>query len=194
MSRLDKQIQFVLEIDKLKGILRRSYLAGVDRLENSAEHSWHVSLLSLILAEHSDLTVDPLKVLAMLLIHDIVEIDAGDTYFFDTSAQADKLDREIKAAERLFGLLPEDQAAEFRSIWEEYEERESNEARFAYALDRFIPVLHAFHTEGRSWKQHGIRLEQVLTLNEPIKQGSRSLWAYAEKLFYQAVEKGYLKP
>jgi putative hydrolase of HD superfamily len=194
MNRLAKQIEFILEIDKLKGIIRRSYLTGVDRLENSAEHSWHVAMLAIILAEHCDSEIDLMRVLKMLLIHDVVEIDAGDTYFFDSQSNVDKADREAKAADRLFGLLPEDQAREFRQAWNEFEARQTSEAKFAYALDRFIPVLHSYHTEGRSWKQHGIRLEQVLTLNDSIKEGSRTLFQYASELFQDAVEKGYLKP
>lgn len=193
MSRLDKQIEFILEIDRLKGIIRRSHLVGVDRLENSAEHSWHVALLSVLLAEYSDLNINPLNVLKMLLFHDIVEIDAGDTYFFDSQGNADKAEREAKAATRLFGMLPGDQAEEFRSIWEEYEACETDDAKFAYALDRFIPVLHSFHTQGKSWKQHDVHLGQVMQLIEPIKRGSVKLAEYAEGLFRKAVALGYLK-
>ncbi len=193
MDRLDKQIEFIVEIDKLKGIIRRSYLSGCDRLENSAEHCWHVSVLAMILAEHSDLEINLFKVVKMLLIHDIVEIDAGDTYFFDEKGNTDKVKREKEAAERLFGLLPPDQAKEFREAWEEYEARFTNEAKFAYALDRFIPILHSYHTQGKSWKQHQIKLEQVMTLNEPIRAGSKALSDYATRIFQKAVEKGYLK-
>lgn len=193
MNRLEKQIQFILEVDKLKGVIRRSFLVGTDRLENSAEHSWHVALLAMTLIEHSDLEVDLLRVMKILILHDIVEIDAGDTYFFDTEGNASKAEKEAKAADRLFGLLPADQEKEYREIWEEYEARETNEAKFAYALDRFMPALHSYHTQGRSWKQHGITLDRVLTLNDPIKEGSKELAGYAEKLFYDAVDKGYLK-
>lgn len=192
MDRLEKQIEFIVEIDKLKAIIRRSYLVGCDRLENSAEHCWHVSVLAMILAEHSDLEIDLMKVVKMLLVHDIVEIDAGDTYYFDEKGNADKIDREKKAAERLFGLLPKDQAREFKEAWEEYETRETNEAKFAYALDRFIPILHSYHTNGKSWKKNKIKLEQVMQLNDPIREGSRKLSEYATMLFKKAAEKGYL--
>lgn len=193
MERIDKQIEFILEIDKLKNVFRKSYVTGVERYENSAEHCWHVSVFASVFAEHADKDINLAKVVKMLLIHDIVEIDAGDTYFFDDKGNADKLEREIKAAERIFGLLPEDQAREFRSAWEEYEARETDDAIFAYAMDRFIPVLHNFHTGGKSWKEHGIRLEQVMTLRDPIEKGSKSLWVYAERLFQRAVEMGMLK-
>lgn len=192
MDRLEKQIAFIVEIDKLKGIIRRSYLVGCDRLENSAEHSWHVSLLAMILAEHSDLEINLIKVVKMLLVHDIVEIDAGDTYFFDEKGNSDKIEREKKAAERLFGLLPTDQAREFREAWEEYENRRTNEAKFAYALDRFIPILHSFHTKGKGWRQHKVNLEKVMTLIDPIRDGSEVLSQYATRLFKTAVEKGFL--
>lgn len=193
MDRLEQQIKFALEIDKLKTILRRSFITAGEKLENTAEHCWHVSVLATLLIEYSDRDVDLSHVVKMLLLHDIVEIDAGDTYFFDVKGNADKEDREKKAADRLFGILPKDQEKEFRAVWEEYEKRETNEAKFAYALDRFIPVLHAYYTKGKSWKQHGIRLEQVLTLNDPIKEGSKKLWQYANQLFQDAVTKGYLK-
>lgn len=194
MDRLDQQIRFTMEIDKLKTILRRSYITAGEKLENSAEHCWHAAVLASLLSEYSDHEINESRVIKMLLLHDIVEIDAGDTYFFDEKGNADKEEREQKAADRLFGLLPEDQAQEFRAIWEEYEKRESNDAKFAYALDRFIPVLHSYHTQGKSWKQHGIKLEQVLTLNVPIREGSEKLWKYAENLFKDAVTKGFLKP
>ncbi|MBU2512321.1 HD domain-containing protein [bacterium] len=193
MDRLDKQIEFIVEIDKLKGIIRRSYLTGCDRLENSAEHSWHVSILAMILAEHSDLEINLFKVVRMLLVHDIVEIDAGDTYFFDEKGNTDKVEREKNAAKRLFDLLPPDQEKEFREAWEEYEARLTNEARFAYALDRFIPILHSYFTQGKSWKQHRVKLEKVMTLIDPIREGSEALSQYATRLFKKAVEKGYLE-
>ncbi len=192
MSRLEKQIDFVLEIDKLKGIVRRSFLVSGERYENSAEHSWHVSVLAHILAEHSDHEIDLMRVVKMLLIHDVVEIDAGDTYYFDTQGNSDKAERETKAAERLFGLLPEDQADEFREAWEEHEACQTNDARFANALDRFIPLLHNYYTQGRSWKKHRIRLDQVMKLQEPIEQGSKTLWEYTARVIQSAVDKGYL--
>jgi 5'-deoxynucleotidase YfbR-like HD superfamily hydrolase len=193
MTHLDKQIEFILELDKLKSVMRRSILVNGERFENSAEHSWHVSVLAIIVAEHSEGEIDLQRVLKMLLLHDVVEIDAGDTYFFDTKGNSDKAERETKAAQRIFGLLPGDQAVEFREAWEEHEAGQTSEAIFARALDRFIPLLHNYHTQGKSWQEHQVRLEQVMTLKEPIEKGSKSLWAYASKLIQSSVEKGYLR-
>ncbi len=192
MEKLEKQINFILELDKLKSIMRRSYLLNRERFEDSAEHSWHVSVLALTLAEHADDEIDLTHVLKMLLIHDVVEIDAGDTYFFDKKGNSDKTEREMKAAERIFGLLPPEQENDFRSAWEEYEEGDTKNARFANALDRFIPLLHNYYTQGKSWQEHKVRFEQVMTLKEPIEKGSKSLWEYAHSLILSAVEKGYL--
>ncbi len=191
-TRLDRQIAFVLEIDKLKSVLRRSYLLNENRHENSAEHSWHLSVMALVLAEHADAEIDQLRVLKMLLVHDIVEIDAGDTFIYDTAGNDTKATREQEAAHRIFGLLPSDQSAELQELWQEFEARETPEAKFAAALDRLMPLLHNYHTEGRSWKEHGITKEQVLRLNRHIANGSETLWEYAEALIDDAAAKGYL--
>ena len=188
MDRLAQQIQFILEIDKLKSIYRRTYLINGERRENSAEHSWHLALLALVLAEHSNEPLDVARVVKMVLVHDIVEIDAGDTYIYD--AQGDKVEREQLAAQRIFGLLPADQADEFRTLWEEFESGSSPEARFASALDRFIPQLHNFHSGGRSWREHGITAERVLTRNAEISNGSVVLWEWTQLLIGSAVVKG----
>jgi putative hydrolase of HD superfamily len=190
MDRLAQQIQFILEIDKLKSVYRRTYLINGERRENSAEHSWHLALLALVLAEHANEPLDVARVVKMVLIHDIVEVDAGDTYIYD--AQGDKVERERLAAIRLFGLLPADQAEEFRNLWEEFESGASPEARFAAALDRFIPQLHNFHTGGRSWQEHGITAERVLTRNVEISEGSVVLWQWTQMLIGNAVTKGIL--
>ncbi len=192
MDRLDKQVQFILEIDKLKNILRRSYLIEDQRLETSSEHSWHVAVLASILAEHADEKIDTTKVIKILLFHDIVEIDAGDTFLYDSKGSVDKAEKESRAAERIFGLLPEDQAEEMKNTWDEYEARETPEAKFAYAMDRFMPILHNYHTQGKSWKEHKIRLDQVLSMNKPISEGSEKLWEYAFALINDAVAKGFL--
>lgn len=192
MKRLDRQIEFIIEIDKLKSIFRRSYVIEDKRYENSAEHSWHVSTLALLMSEYADSKVDLLRVVRMLLVHDIVEIDAGDVYFFDAAGNSEKAEKEQKAADRLFGLLPEDQAKELRDAWEEYEAGETPDARFAYALDRFIPLLHNFYTQGKSWQEHKVSSKRVLTLKDSIKPGSEALWEYAEELIQKAVERGYL--
>jgi putative hydrolase of HD superfamily len=190
MDRLARQLQFILEIDKLKSIYRRTYLVDGERRENSAEHSWHLAMLAMVLAEHANEPLDVAKVIRMVLIHDIVEIDAGDTYIYGD--QGDKAAREALAADRIFGLLPPDQEAEFRGLWEEFEGGTTAEARFAAALDRFIPQLHNYHTQGRSWKEHGITAERVLTRNEEMSQGSATLWQWTQTLIERAVSEGLL--
>jgi putative hydrolase of HD superfamily len=188
MDRLEQQLRFVLELDRLKSVYRRTYLIDGTRHENSAEHSWHLALLAMTLAEHANEPLDVAKVIRMVLIHDIVEIDAGDTYIY--AAQGDKAEREHQAADRLFGLLPADQAAEFRNLWEEFEKASTPEARFANALDRFMPQLHNYHTQGRSWKEHGITAERVLTRNIDIAYGSETLWEWTQTLIQQADDEG----
>ncbi len=196
-NRLNQQIEFIMEIDKLKKVYRRSFITGGERLENDAEHSWHLALMSILLSEYALVEegedLDLLHVLKMVLIHDLVEIDAGDTYCYDQEAARDKAQREEKAAERLFNLLPPDQAREFRLLWDEFEERRTPEALFAAALDRLQPLLLNYHTGGRSWKEHGVTLEQVLERNSLTEEGAPQLWAYAREMLGRAVEKGYLK-
>jgi len=190
--RLDQQIGFILELDTLKSVLRRSYLLNNTRRENSAEHSWHLSAMALVLAEHANADIDQLRVLKMLLVHDIVEIDSGDTYIYDAAGNDTKAVREQEAAQRIFGLLPDNQKLELMQLWQEFEARETPEAKFAAALDRLMPLLHNYHTEGRSWREHGITKQQVLNLNRHIADGSQSLWEYAESLIDDAAAKGYL--
>ena len=191
--RLQQQLAFILEADRLKQVIRRSYLVDASRLENSAEHSWHLALMALVLQEHANEEVSLLRVLQMVVIHDLVEIDCGDTYLFDDAAQAGKLAREELAAARLFGLLPPDQAAEFYALWQEFEARETADARFANALDRLIPLLHNYHSRGRSWQEHGIRSQQVRDRLASIDSGSLELWSYAEALIEAAVAEGILE-
>src|SRR5436190_8983619 len=190
MDRLARQLQFIVEIDKLKSIYRRTYLVDGARHENSAEHSWHLAMLAMVLAEHANEPLDIAKVVRMVLVHDIVEIDAGDTYIY--AEQGDKAEREGLAADRVFGLLPPDQEVEFRGLWEEFENGVTAEARFAAALDRFVPQLHNYHTQGRSWKEHGITAERVLTRNEEMSQGSAILWEWTQILIERAVSEGLL--
>jgi len=190
--RFERQIQFILEVDKLKTILRRTYLLNADRVENTAEHSWHLAIGAILLAEHANEPVDITRVLKMVLVHDIVEIDAGDTYFYDEAAEVDKSTREQRAADRLFGILPADQGEELRALWEEFELGETPEARFALALDRFMPQLHNYYTEGRSWNEHGITADRVLERNASIANGSGKLWDCARSLLDDAVERGFL--
>jgi putative hydrolases of HD superfamily len=190
--RLERQIQFILEVDRLKNVIRRSYLVNRQRHENSAEHSWHLTVLALVLAEHAVEAVDLARVLKMLVIHDLVEVDAGDTYIYDVEANREKAAREAEAAKRIFGLLPEDQALELRQLWEEFESRATADARFAAALDRFMPLLHNYHTQGKSWREHGVSSEQVLDRTQHIEEGSKVLWRLAQDLVADAVNRGYL--
>jgi len=191
-ERFDRQIRFILEIDKLKTILRRTYLMNVDRAENTAEHSWHLAIMAILLAEHANEPVDVARVVKMVLVHDIVEIDAGDTYFYDAAAGLDKSERERAGADRIFGLLPTDQGMEMRALWDEFEDGTTADARFALALDRFIPQLHNYYTEGRSWAEHGITADRVLERNACIADGSARLWECARALLDDAVAKGFL--
>lgn len=191
-ERLHRQITFVLELDRLKTVLRRTYLLHQERHENSAEHSWHLAMMALVLAEHANTPVNLLHVLKMLLVHDVVEIDADDTYIYDSVGAEDKAAREQAAAARIFSLLPPDQEEELRTLWEEFEARATPEARFAAALDRLMPVLHNALTQGRSWREHGIKATQVLERNAHIADGSEALWEYARAVIDQAVEAGHL--
>ncbi len=175
-QRLNRQIAFVEEIDRLKGVERRSKLMDGCRRENSAEHSWHVALAALTWAEHSDEPIDLARVISMLLLHDVVEIDAGDTFLYDEAGVEDKERRERAAAERLFGLLPEDQGRAYRSLWEEFEAGVTAEARFAAAVDRCLPVLHNARNRGELWRQHGIEEARVRRRNRMIRDGSKRLW------------------
>ena len=191
-DRLNQQIAFILEIDRLKSVLRRSYLVNDPRRENSAEHSWHLAVLAMVLGEYANAEVNQAHVIKMLLVHDVVEIDAGDTYCYDAAGNDSKADRERLAAGRLFGLLPDDQRDEMRGLWEEFEARATPEAKFAAALDRLMPLLHNYHTQGRSWREHGITEAQVLQHNQHVGDGSAALWAYVEAMIADAVGRGYL--
>jgi len=191
-ERFDQQIRFILEIDKLKSVVRQSYLLTGTRQENSAEHSWHVALMAMLLAEYAEQPVDLLRILKMLLIHDIIEIDAGDTYCYDETGVMNQSSRENTAAGRLFGLLPENQMDELRELWGEFEERSTPEAKFAATIDRLMPLLHNYHTEGRSWREHGIKKDQVSARNEAMKDGSLALWEFAMALIDDAVDREYL--
>jgi putative hydrolases of HD superfamily len=184
---LRRQLEFILEIDRLKSVLRQSYLIEIDRHENSAEHSWHLAVAAMVLAEHAKERIDISKVIRLVLVHDLVEIDAGDTFIYDEAANVGKAAREQEAANRLFGVLAEDQAQTFMALWREFEDRETPEAKFAFALDRLLPILHNVFTQGGSWKEHGIRREQALKKNRPIEDGSPDLWQAVESLITQTL-------
>jgi putative hydrolase of HD superfamily len=191
LKRLSRQIEFLVEIDRLKSILRQTLLIDGSRQENSAEHSWHLALLAMVLAEYARAPVDLFRVLKMVLVHDIIEIDAGDTYAYDEVGNRSKPERENRAAERIFNLLPEDQALEFRSLWEEFESRQTADAIFAAALDRFQPLLNNYGSGGIMWRKHGIKKEQVYLRKSPMKEGSPVLWDYAEEMVKDAIAKGW---
>ncbi|HEX2252854.1 MAG TPA: HD domain-containing protein [Thermoanaerobaculia bacterium] len=192
LPRLERQLRFILEIDRLKGILRRTLLTDGSRHENSAEHSWHLALMAVVLAEHAAEPVAVDRVVRLLLVHDLVEIDAGDTFVYDAAGHADKQQREQCCAERLFALLPAEQGAELRALWDEFEERATPEARFAAALDRLQPILHNMATAGHSWRHHGITAEQVLDHNRHMAHGAPALWEHVRRLVDAAVEQGWL--
>ncbi|MBV9391509.1 MAG: HD domain-containing protein [Verrucomicrobia bacterium] len=186
MTDLECQIAFLAEADKLNTVLRRNYVVSGGRRENSAEHSWHVSLAALILSEHCKQKIDLCRVLRMLLIHDLVEIDAGDTFVYDQAENETKVEREKKAADRIFGVLPARQGVGLRAIWDEFEAAKSPEAKFAYAVDRFVAVLHNAKTAGRGWTENHISAEQVLTVNSPIAEASEKLWEQVRKFVADA--------
>jgi putative hydrolases of HD superfamily len=194
-ERLTRQIGFVREIDKLKAVCRRTLLMDGSRYENDAEHSWHLAVMAVLLAEYAnDAGVDLLRVVKMVLVHDLVEIDAGDTYCYDKEANRERAARERQAAGRIFPLLPDDQAAELRELWEEFEARETSEARFAAALDRIQPLLHNYQNRGIVWQQHGVTSRDVRARNLHVGEGSAALWDYAARLIQDAVARGYLAP
>jgi putative hydrolases of HD superfamily len=195
MERLDQQIRFVHEIDQLKGVLRQTMLAGPGRRENSAEHSWHLAVMAVTLAEHAPPGTDIGRVAAMVLVHDLVEIDAGDLFVYaDEAQQARQEEAERAAADRIFALLPPDQATSFRALWDEFEERRTPEARFARGLDRLQPMLANFTAGGGTWTEHGITADQVLVKVRLIEDGSPVLGRYARDLVDRAVAGGLLAP
>ena len=194
-ERLARQIEFIAEVDKLKEIFRQTVNLQSRRAENDAEHSWALCLCVIVLAEHAnDPRLNVLRVLKMVIIHDLVEIDAGDTFAYDTARMAGQHEREAIAADRIFGLLPTEQAREFRALWDEFEERATPEAKFASAVDRFQPMLLNCRTDGSAWQRHGVTQDRVLARNAHIKEGSAALWEYAEQMVQRAVDAGHLAP
>lgn len=192
INRLTQQIQFIIEIDKLKLILRQTLLTDASRQENSAEHSWHLALMAIVLAEYAPSGVDQLRALKMLLIHDLVEIDAGDTFCYDVQANENKAAKEELAALRLFGLLPADQADEMRELWQEFEARKTPTAKFAAALDRIQPLLHNQLTSGGTWRIHNITRDKVMKRIAPVETGAPELWFFIQQLIEDCVAAGYL--
>ena len=193
IDNLLKQVEFIKEIDKIKYIQRKTKLFNSDRHENDAEHSWHLAMMAIVLSEHANEQIDVLKVLKMVLIHDIVEIDAGDTFIYDSVKNHSNTKEELKAAKRIFGMLPTEQAQEFISIWEEFEEGKTNEAKFARAMDRFEPLLQNTSNNGGTWSEFNVKYESVYNKKKLIKEGSKSIWGFAEELINDSVENGILK-
>ncbi len=191
-KRLRMQIDFIIEIDKLKRIVRQSYLTDSIRKENDAEHSWHLAMLAIILQEYSNSKVDILKVIKMVLIHDLVEIDAGDTYAYDLKGNEDKWERESKAAERIFGILPKDQKEEMYDTWLEFEQGITMEAKFAAAIDRIEPILLNYLSKGKAWKEHGVKEFQVMERNKVVQEASIELWDFIKGIIEESVSNGYL--
>lgn len=191
-ERLEKQIRFIVEADKVKNIFRQTYLADGERKENDAEHSWHLAMMAVLLQEHMKEKADLAKVMTMVLIHDLVEIDAGDTYAYDEKGARTKREREVKAADRIFGLLPEDQGTYFRELWEEFEAYETPEAKFAHLLDNFQPLLLNDASGGKSWKEHGVHRAQPMKRNERIPETSETVWEKMLEIFDKHVECGNL--
>ena len=191
-ERFKKQLDFILEIDKEKNILRQTHLSNGGRREDDAEHAWHMAVAAYLLQEYSNERVDIGHVLIMCLIHDIVEIDAGDTYAYDAEAKKSEKAREKAAADRLFGLLPDDQNEKLRSIWEEFEAYETPEAKFAHVMDNFQPMLLNHSNHGGDWKEHGIRRSQTEKRNEKTPEGSAAIWDYMKKILDENVAAGSL--
>lgn len=193
LEQLQQRIDFIKAIDALKEVERKTYLLSESRWENSAEHSWAVATFALTLADYAPPSTDINRVIHMLLLHDIVEVDAGDALLYDDAARAAKAIEEKAAADRIFGLLPASQAAEFRTIWEEFEAEQTPEAQFAAALDRMIPLIHNLNTGGRAWQENAVTYAQIFDKNKKIERASPALWDYVHARIQQAVADGWIK-
>ncbi|MCI8583417.1 MAG: HD domain-containing protein [Dorea sp.] len=193
MERMSRQLEFLMEIDKVKNIFRQTWLADGNRKENDAEHSWHLAVAAFLLKEYAAQEVDVLKVILMVLIHDLVEIDAGDTYAYDAKGAETKRAREEAAAERIFGILPEDQGLYFRELWEEFERYESADAKYAHLLDNFQPLLLNHESGGLSWREHGVKKSQIYKRNEKIEETSPQVWEKMKEIIDQHIQLGDVK-
>lgn len=193
-ERLDQQFDFIREIDQEKTIGRQTYISDASRKENDAEHAWHAAVMTILLSEYANENIDVLKTVSMILLHDVVEIDAGDTYAYDEIGKKTQRQREERAAERIYGLLPNDQRQKLLALWEEFEEAKTPEAKFARAMDHLQPMMLNDATNGKSWLEHGVELSQILARNAHTVEGSKKLWDYAKTNWIDAnVEKGIIK-
>lgn len=190
MNRLEQQLEFIREIDKVKNVFRQTYLSDKNRKENDAEHSWHIAIMALLLKEYADENVDVLRVIMMVLIHDLVEIDAGDTYAYDEKAHETKKEREVNAADRIFGILPEDQSIMFRALWDEFEAYETADAKYAHLLDNFQPLLLNDAADGIAWSEHRVKKSQIYKRNARIEETSHVIWQKMQELVEKHVEEG----
>lgn len=193
-SRFEKQLEFLIKADKLKNVLRQTAVVDESRQETVAEHSWHFALTAATLLEYSNFPkIDMLKVLKMALVHDLVEVYAGDTFAYDEAGYADKEEREKEAADRIFGLLPEEQAAEFRGLWEEFEAMKTPEAVYAAAVDRLQPFINNYMTRGHTWRLHKVTSDKVYRRMEVVKQAMPELWGFVDEVIRDSIKKGYIK-
>jgi putative hydrolases of HD superfamily len=192
--RLEQQINFIMELDRLKNVFRNSYVTGLTRRkENDAEHMWHISMMTLVLQEYSPQEIDVNHVLRMLLVHDVVEIDAGDVSVYARQYDKGLAERETAAAKRIFGILPEDQAVQLRGLWEEFEAAQTPEAKFARVMDRLMPLLLNYHTQGQTWQDLKVHYQQVLESNRRTLEAAPALWDYARRLLDDSLQKGYIE-
>ena len=182
-SILESQMQFCLELDKEKEIYRQTYISSASRKENDAEHAWHMAVMALILGDYSNQNIDLLKTISMILMHDVVEIDAGDTYAYDEEAKKTQKERKLRAADRQYGLLPKEQAEKFKNLWLEFEVQKTPEAKFARAMDNIQPIMLNAATDGKAWEEHGVHLSSILKRNAHTADGSEELWKYAKEKF-----------
>lgn len=194
VNRLEQQIRFLVEVDKMKSVYRRTILIDKTRRESDAEHSWHFALMAMLLAEYADPEkVDCARVIRMALVHDLIEIYAGDTFAYDVQGNQDKRQRETEAADKLFALLPEDQAAEIRALWEEFDAMETPDAQYAAAIDRLQPFLNNYLTQGHTWGLGGVKSAQVYERMDPIRVALPEVWPFVDKMIQESIEKGYLE-
>lgn len=193
-SRLEQQMHFLIEIDQMKNVLRQTLLADGSRRESDAEHSWHLAMYAMLLAEYAPEPIDVNRVIQMVLVHDLIEIYAGDTFCYDLKGNQDKAEREEAAADKLYALLPADQAAEYRALWEEFDRMDTADSRFAAALDRLQPILNNYLTKGHTWKLGNVKSAQVYERMAPIKNGLPEAWPIVEWIIKESIEQGFLQP